>query len=89
MEATTTTSPDSVSDRKPSQEIITQVAALEGVEPTALTPPLYSAIDPEALDSLISSSTADESQPSPRVQFTYQGYDIGVAGDGDVTLTEI
>ncbi|OIB58892.1 HalOD1 output domain-containing protein [Natrialba sp. SSL1] len=37
----------------PSQNIIQQIAAIEGLEPAELEPPLYEVIDPHALDALV------------------------------------
>ncbi|ADD03644.1 uncharacterized protein Nmag_0045 [Natrialba magadii ATCC 43099] len=41
----------------PSQNVIQQIAAIEGLEPTELEPPLYEVIDPSALDVLVRSTT--------------------------------
>lgn len=37
----------------PSQNVIQQIAAIEGLEPAELEPPLYEVIDPHALDALV------------------------------------
>ncbi|RDI71819.1 HalOD1 output domain-containing protein [Halopelagius longus] len=71
-------------DEPLSLTVVKTVADAEGVEPTALRP-LYSAVDPDALDSLF------ESEGGPafggEVQFQYHGYEVCVHGDGRVTLT--
>ena len=58
----------------------------EGVDPVDLTPPLYDAIDTDALDKLVA-TTSTSPQADLDVTFTYQGYNITVA-DGGVTVEE-
>ncbi|WP_049896737.1 HalOD1 output domain-containing protein [Natrialba chahannaoensis] len=41
----------------PSQNVIQQIAAIEGLEPAELEPPLYKVIDPHALDALVQTQT--------------------------------
>ena len=65
--------------------IVDLVADLEGVDPSELSPPLYSAIDPEALDALFGPS-ADGLATEGGVQFQYRGYEIRVRGDGEVAI---
>lgn len=88
MEATTTASTEAVATKNLSQEIINRVADREGANPTELTPPLYSAIDPEALDSLFSTTDTGKSQAPGRLQFAYKGYEITVQSDGGVSIAE-
>ncbi|MFC4544104.1 HalOD1 output domain-containing protein [Halosolutus amylolyticus] len=58
----------------PSHTVITAVARLEGCNPMDL-PPLYDAIDPEAIDALF----PDEPNcGADRVSFRYCGYEIDV-----------
>ena len=66
----------------PSHSIVTQIAALEGVEPTALTPPLHDAVDPEALDRLVESG-----RDGLEITFTYRDHRVRVSGDGSVDVT--
>lgn len=47
--------------------------------------PLYTAIDPEALDSLFSGENVPD---AVRLEFTYQGYEITVRGDGFLSVVE-
>ncbi|QSW97871.1 HalOD1 output domain-containing protein [Haloterrigena alkaliphila] len=77
----------SLSNETPSLELIEQVASLEETDPMAL-PPLYDAIDPEALDSLCRSSASDGAMTEPTVHFTYCGYDVRVGAAGDVAVSE-
>lgn len=66
----------------PSEKIIERIADYEGIDATEVSPTLYEAVEPEALDNLVSSANDDV-----RVQFTYCGYEVTVRGDGDVTVT--
>ena len=74
--------------RKPSEAVVERVAALEGVSPLEVTPPLYSAIDPDALDSLFVSRTTGERRSGVRLQFSFNGYDVEVGRDGVVCVAE-
>lgn len=67
----------------PSTSVIEAIAVAEGIDPVALTPPLYAAIDPEALDAIVDSADCDLS-----IEFSYQGYTIQVDGSGDVTIAD-
>ena len=69
----------------PSQSIVEQVAACEGVDQTELTP-LFEAIDPEALDKLV--ETRQHNGSLARITFTYHGYGVSVTGDGVTQLTK-
>lgn len=71
---------------KPSTLIIELIADLEGVDPAELSPPLYSVIDPDALDALFGSSTDDEPQTAGHVDFEYCGYEIRIQSDGEVAI---
>ncbi|MFC4552566.1 MULTISPECIES: HalOD1 output domain-containing protein [Halorussus] len=64
--------------------VVERVAAAEGVEPTELTPPLGTVLDPEALDELVA-SLPDSTDPA--VTFDYAGYEVAVAADGSVSVT--
>ena len=67
----------------PTGKVIYSVAAAEGVDPLDLSQPLSEVIDTDALDSLFQHGDFDG-----RVEFTYQGYQILVEGDGQVSITE-
>lgn len=77
------------SNELPSVGVIRAVAAVSGREPvgdgthvddqTGL-PPLYAAIDPDALDGVI--TTASEGT----VTFQYEGYDVTVHADGRILV---
>lgn len=59
------------------------IAEREGTHASAL-PPLYESIDPESLTSFVAS--ADDG--STTVRFEYCGYDVTVAGDGEVEVED-
>lgn len=73
-------------DRTTSLAVIERVADLEETDPISL-PPLYDAVDPEALDS-ICQSTADGPRTGATVRFTYCGYDVRVGDDGTIDVSE-
>lgn len=50
--------------------------------------PLYSTIDPDALDALLASK-ADDEHPPVRVEFTYCGYRVTADSTGLVTVEEV
>jgi len=70
----------------PSMMIIDLISDLEGVDPVELSPPLYSVIDPEALDTLVHSASAETPQPWGHVDFEYCGYEIRVQSDGEIAI---
>lgn len=74
----------SVSDsERPSRSVVQALAEKEGVRPNEL-PPLYDAIDLEALDRLCLSGAGLRA-----VTFTYQDYRIVVSPDGEVEVTRL
>ena len=86
MEAMTVERSEQV--QTPSTRVIERVAALEGVDPTELEVPLYGAIDPDLLDSLVETA-ADRPYRSPvRIEFSYYCYDVVVTSDGSISVTE-
>ncbi|GAB3669626.1 HalOD1 output domain-containing protein [Halopiger thermotolerans] len=81
------------SGEQPSVRVAEAIAAAEGVDPVDLEPPLYDAIDPDALDSLADSLRRDAArshEAAARVEFTYRTYriEVEVGNEVDVTLTE-
>lgn len=75
--------PTTATAEKPSRSIVELIADLEGVDLVELSPPLYSVIDPEALDSLFHSSGDDV---TGHVDFEYHGYQVRVRSDGEVEI---
>lgn len=72
----------------PITRIVDAVADREGVAPTDLRPPLYDVIDPEALNALVSSADGNADPDSLHVSFEYNGYDVTVGGDGEVSVSK-
>ncbi|KTG08231.1 HalOD1 output domain-containing protein [Haloferax profundi] len=68
-----------------SAAVVRAVADREGVDPTDLNPQLYDAIDPDALDTLLSATSTD-ARSSVTVVFEYAGYDIVVGSDGTLAV---
>lgn len=68
-------------------EVVSAVATAEGVDPCDLSP-LYSAIDPDALERLL--STGDRAGGAAlEVTFEYHGYDVTVTPDATVELSAL
>lgn len=65
-------------------DVVTEIAAREGVEPTQL-PPLARTIDSDALARLLDS----DPDQSVRVEFTYRGYDVNVDSAGSVDVRDV
>ncbi|MFC7213557.1 HalOD1 output domain-containing protein [Saliphagus sp. GCM10025334] len=83
-----TTVADEFSPTKPSLAIAARIAAREGTSPESLSPPLYSVIDPEALDSLFDASASGRPDPRGQVTFTYCGYEVCVDSGGEITVSD-
>lgn len=62
--------------------VVEQVAAVHGVEPTELDTPLGTALDTDALDSLVGSLS-----DGATVSFTYTGVEVVVHADGYVEVS--
>ncbi|MFC6768627.1 HalOD1 output domain-containing protein [Natrinema soli] len=67
-----------------SLKIVDKVAEREGVQPEELNPPIHSAINTDALDSLYDARDS-ERNPST-IEFAYNGYTVTVDSRGDVDL---
>ncbi|WP_255169164.1 HalOD1 output domain-containing protein [Natrononativus amylolyticus] len=63
--------------------VIEAIAAAKSTTPAELTPPLYEAIDPEALNVILQSGHGD----SVTVTFEYQEFEVTVSDSGDVSVT--
>lgn len=68
-----------------SQTVIRSVAEAKGVDPLDLEP-LYSVIDPDALNKLFRPSLGAPN-PSLTLQFSMAGCDVEIRGDGEVIVT--
>lgn len=73
-------------DVPPSRAVVEAVAAAEGVDPTELSPPLYTAIDPDVLDSIFSDGRG--AHPTGQLVFEYLGYEVTVRPDGEVSVAD-
>lgn len=62
-----------------SRQIVNEVAEVKGVDVTDLSEPLFSVVDPEALDSLFQDSTGE-------VSFSYLDCEVTVTHTGDVEV---
>ena len=69
-----------------STAVVERVAAREGVDHTELVP-LFDAIDPDALDTLVESSRRNDA--AMQLTFSYNGYDVTVTGQGEIHLTRL
>ncbi len=72
----------SVTDGSPTVDIVEEVAAVRGVQSDELDP-LYTAIDPDALERLLSGAFRNG-----RVEFEYEGCTVVCESDGRVAIAE-
>ncbi|WP_049927654.1 HalOD1 output domain-containing protein [Halopiger goleimassiliensis] len=78
--------PSSPSDEEPlSVRVVQEIAAYDDVDPMDLSPPLYSSIDPTALDALFE-STSTTGKRSGQVTFEYEDKRVAVASDGSIEI---
>ncbi|WP_121822343.1 HalOD1 output domain-containing protein [Halostella salina] len=81
-------------DEPPSEAVLTAVATASGDEPlpSAATgsddvlPPLYDAVDPDALDALFRQESEQQPGFGGEVTFPYHGYEVTVHGGDHLTL---
>lgn len=66
--------------------VVVSVAAIVGVEPTAL-PPLQRSIDTDALEAVFASGR--EGPDDVTVRFSYAGCDVSVESDGSIRINEL
>ncbi|RZV06048.1 hypothetical protein BDK88_4000 [Natrinema hispanicum] len=69
-----------------SHRVVEAVAWKEGVSPTELSPPLFSVIDPEALDTLVQED-ADSNTSQVEIEFTYLDYVVQIRNDPTVSIS--
>lgn len=72
-------------DRTPTTAVVEVVARQSDTDPVAL-PPLYEAVDPDALDDLLCPRPERDEPVGVCVQFPYAGYRVTVDGDGWITV---
>ncbi|WP_290811955.1 HalOD1 output domain-containing protein [Halovivax sp.] len=70
------------SENTPVYALVSTVAEVDGTDPASL-PPLYHAIDPEALNALFLSRSHE---PVEQVDFHYAGYHVVVRGNGKILV---
>lgn len=68
------------------EAIVSEVAASTGTAPLEL-PPIYEAIDIDALEQLFSSRESDRSRPTGRVEFMYNDCLVEVESTGNVHVS--
>lgn len=71
-----------------SERVIEAVAAATDVSPLKLDPPLFTVVDPEALEAFVASIDAEANSPHGRVEFAYCGCDVTVTAAGVVTVSD-
>lgn len=76
-----TTRPTEQNPATPSILVVNAVATELDVDPATLEPPLASAIDPDALDTLL-----DAEGPNATVSFEYANCLVSVGADGEVSV---
>lgn len=72
------TSRDLAELNRTTNTIVSSVAEAKGVSPGELDPPLYDAVDPDALERLFETGGPPGEPPSVVVRFTYCGFDVRV-----------
>lgn len=72
-------------NRQPSMRVLERVAEAKGTDPAELTP-LYSVVDPGALDALFDAG-GDARTGTAHVAFSYEGYSVVVRSDGRVDIS--
>lgn len=65
--------------------VASAVAERDGIDPIELKPPLAEVIDPDALDRLLGTGSA-EAQQDVEVRFAYRSHDVIVDSDGEVEI---
>ncbi|MDS0281216.1 HalOD1 output domain-containing protein [Haloarcula onubensis] len=63
-------------------EVVSAVARATDVDPLAVEPELFEAVDGDALDRLFQDTTG-------QATFEYDGYEVTVTSEGDVTLAPL
>ncbi|SIR91430.1 HalOD1 output domain-containing protein [Natronorubrum thiooxidans] len=83
LRSVTTFDPDA--GERASNAVITAVATLLDASPVELDP-LYEAIEPDALDSLVDHARRINDAGTHQLQFVYEGFDVGVQTDGRIRI---
>lgn len=72
---------------RPSTRVVEALAEAAGVDSVDL-PPLYDAVDPDALDSLFAPRPDGSPRVGCRVSFRFDGYQVTVHRDGEVQVRD-
>lgn len=75
-------------DEPISTVIVKIIASLEDVAPTHLEP-LHDYVDPDALDRLVAPKRDGTPRTGAFASFRFEGYDVTVSGDGQISLYEL
>jgi hypothetical protein len=70
-----------------SDAVVDAVASRAGIDPVDLRPPLYEAIDPDGLDTLVGNASSNMNRSDVVITFDYAGYEVTVESDGSVTVS--
>ena len=65
------------------ETVISAVARIEGVDPVDLSEPVFAFVDPDALDTLVTSSPTESNLS---VTFEAWGHEIAIGGDGTIRI---
>ncbi|ELY36212.1 HalOD1 output domain-containing protein [Natronorubrum tibetense] len=68
-----------------SDAVVTAVATLTGDSPVELSP-LYEAVEPDALDSLVRHARRSDDAGVHQLWFSYEGFDVGVQSNGEIRI---
>lgn len=74
-------SPEPPTSQRVVLDVIERIARREGVDPLDLTPPLYDAVDPDALEALLSPPSRVQS-----VRFEYRTWSVIIHPDADIDI---
>lgn len=72
-------------ERTASEAVVSTVSSAAGTDPLDL-PPVYSTVDPDALDRLFEFRSVGPGSPGRSVTFEYAGYLVAVHGHGAVEV---
>lgn len=86
MSVTRDASDATQTDRKLSECVISALAEAKGVDPMDLDTPLYTVIDPDALDRLFQPTSSGQ-RSTGHVTFTIDNHEVTVYSDGRVNVT--
>ena len=72
-------------DTSVAEAVVAAAGRARGVEPLEL-PPLFPAVDPDALDALVGPTPVDRDRTAVTVTFEYAGCVVSVSDDGSVVV---